>query len=61
MSKRYKLKTKIIKVTHPIYKEVTLFEAKVDIFNFNADLVRQIEKIEIKYTLRKPQGEPLKA
>jgi hypothetical protein len=49
---KFAMQTRLIRVYHPVYKDILLFEAVVKIVNLNKKLVKSIKKIEIKYELK---------
>lgn len=49
---KFAMQTRTIKVMHPYFKDVVLFEAKVKIVNMNTSLVEKIEGVNINYKLR---------
>jgi hypothetical protein len=49
---KYLRQTRNIKVMHPDYPKVVLFEARVFIVNLDTTFVEQITKVEIKYKLK---------
>lgn len=52
MSKpKFAMQTRIIKVYHPLYKDILLFEAVVRVINLNTKMVKSITKVNIEYEL----------
>lgn len=49
---KFGIQTRIIRVMHPTFKDVILFEAQVQIKNLNHDLVKSIKNINIEYQLK---------
>jgi hypothetical protein len=49
---KFASQTRIIKVTHPTFKDKVLFEAHVKVVNINKDLVEKITKVNIQYELK---------
>jgi hypothetical protein len=49
---RHGLQTRVIKVLHPTFKDIVVFEAHVKIINLRLDLVKSIKSIKIEWDLK---------
>lgn len=49
---KFSHQTRVIKVTHPQFPDIVLFEAVVRIANINKTFIEKIEGIDIKYSMK---------